>query len=507
MIIFPKVFPGGAYTFEGPDGAVYAKSDSGWVDSSLFLSWMKKSFLKFAVPERPLILFVDGHKSHVTLEVIDLAREKNVILFCLPPHTTHALQPLDVAVFKSLKDYFFKAVRAVCFAKKNFIVSKRDFARVVKQPFEHAFSILNIKAGFAKSRIFPFNLNAIDKSKMVSSPSSSSASSSSSEFQPAAQSSETETASLPSDMSPGPMPIVHASPSECSSFSFSDSQAETSAPLQETYHSSDSVGESSILAAASPSPVVSPWQSQNESETSGVVTSTPEARSTPPSFITNPLVAAGLIPANLSDILSTPEETTSTKQRRITGARVLTADEYHKMMEEKDRKEKEAAELKEKRKQEREEKKREREQKKAEKEQQKAKKVRHKTDKKGKEKEEGKPKKRKSKGSQKKESKHPRLYNDYTSDSDDAVVDSSQPRISQRPKRTRQLLARFCVDDDESSSDNDTLCELCDKHEPEGVTAKHIFWIDCDKCGCWVHTACAFGNNFTSKKYICGGCV
>ena len=134
-------------------------------------------------------------------------------------------------------------------------------------------------------------------------------------------------------------------------------------------HSSGSVGESSILAAASPSPVV--WQSQNESETSGVVTSTPEARSTPPSFITNPLVGAGLIPVNLSDILSTPEET-STKRRRITAARVLIADEYHKMMEEKDHKGKEAAELKEKRKQEREEKKQEREQKKAEKEQQKA---------------------------------------------------------------------------------------------------------------------------------------
>ena len=62
--------------------------------------------------------------NHITLEVIDLAREKNVILFCLPPHTTHALQPLDVAVFKSLKDYFSRAVRTVCFAKKNFIIEE-----------------------------------------------------------------------------------------------------------------------------------------------------------------------------------------------------------------------------------------------------------------------------------------------------------------------------------------------------------------------------------------------
>ena len=135
MIIFPKAFPGGAYTFKGPDDAVYAKSESGWVDSELFLSWMKKVFLEHVVVQRPVILFVDGHSSHLTLELIDLARSNGIILFCLPPHTTHALQPLDVAVFKSLKDSFFKTLRAFCFTKKNFVVSKRDFAAVVKVPF------------------------------------------------------------------------------------------------------------------------------------------------------------------------------------------------------------------------------------------------------------------------------------------------------------------------------------------------------------------------------------
>ena len=150
MIIYPKAFPGGAYTFKGPVDTVYAKSESGWVDSELFLSWMNKVFLEFAVPQCPVVLFVDGHKSHLTL---DLARKKDVILFCFPPHTTHALQPLDVAVFKSFKDQFFKSVRALSFSKKNFEVSKRDFAAVVKEPFEKAFSMSNIKAGFSKAGI------------------------------------------------------------------------------------------------------------------------------------------------------------------------------------------------------------------------------------------------------------------------------------------------------------------------------------------------------------------
>ena len=122
--------------------------------------------MEHVVVQRPVILFVDGRSSHLTLELIDLARSNDIILFCLPPHTTHALQPLDVAVFKSLKGSFFKTVRAFCFTRKNFVVSKRDFVSVVKGPFEKAFSISNIKAGFSKSGIFPFNPKVVDVAKM-----------------------------------------------------------------------------------------------------------------------------------------------------------------------------------------------------------------------------------------------------------------------------------------------------------------------------------------------------
>jgi hypothetical protein len=45
----------------------------------------------------------DGHSSHASLELIEHAMKNNVILYELPSHTTHRLQPCDVGVFGPLK--------------------------------------------------------------------------------------------------------------------------------------------------------------------------------------------------------------------------------------------------------------------------------------------------------------------------------------------------------------------------------------------------------------------
>jgi len=196
MIIYSKSFPGGQYRFDGPDDALYAKSESGWIDSELFLKWMRKIFLKHVVIQRPVLLFTDGHKSHISLDVIDLCRKNEIILFCLPPHTTHALQPLDVAVFKSLKGNYSKTVCSLTFAKPSFLVTKREFSKVIREPFECAFSITNIKAGFSKCGIYPFNPGAIETAKMLPSASYGFANDSST------SSSEQSSAS-----SPAPVPV------------------------------------------------------------------------------------------------------------------------------------------------------------------------------------------------------------------------------------------------------------------------------------------------------------
>ena len=70
------------------------------------LDWFKKMFLpavQHLSPQPRVILFVYGHHSHMSLELIELAREKGVHLICFPPHMTHILQPLDVSVYHPLK--------------------------------------------------------------------------------------------------------------------------------------------------------------------------------------------------------------------------------------------------------------------------------------------------------------------------------------------------------------------------------------------------------------------
>ena len=64
--------------------------------TSLKLSRFKKLFLPAVssmLENGPAILFMDGHASHISLELIRPARAYGVILSCLPSYTTHTHTP------------------------------------------------------------------------------------------------------------------------------------------------------------------------------------------------------------------------------------------------------------------------------------------------------------------------------------------------------------------------------------------------------------------------------
>ena len=119
----------------GPPDTLYGVSSSGWMEGANFLSWFKKLFLKnveHLLCDGPVILFVDGHHSHIDLELIYTAREHNVHLMCLPPNLTHIMQPLDVSVFRPLKQAYSKILKEYKTATLAANISKAVFPTLLR---------------------------------------------------------------------------------------------------------------------------------------------------------------------------------------------------------------------------------------------------------------------------------------------------------------------------------------------------------------------------------------
>ena len=91
-----------------PPGSVIVNNESGWMNKELFVVWLKHVVSHVGcTKDRPVLLILDGHSSHTkNIEAIQYARDHGVVIFSLPPHTTHRLQPLHRVFYKSLMTYY-----------------------------------------------------------------------------------------------------------------------------------------------------------------------------------------------------------------------------------------------------------------------------------------------------------------------------------------------------------------------------------------------------------------
>jgi hypothetical protein len=104
LAILPqKVFMPWFHPNQMPDDYQTAHSDAGYNNSELALLWLEHfdKYTRNGTAKRLLLL--DGHGSHMNAEFLDRAKELNILILALPPHSTHLMQPLDVGVFQSLK--------------------------------------------------------------------------------------------------------------------------------------------------------------------------------------------------------------------------------------------------------------------------------------------------------------------------------------------------------------------------------------------------------------------
>lgn len=97
-----------------PNDYLIGTSETGYSNNELTMKWLihfeRFSFRRQVGTTRLLLL--DGFGSHCTKEFIDFCDTHHIVPFCLPPHTSHLLQPLDVVVFQPYKHYHSEAVEA-----------------------------------------------------------------------------------------------------------------------------------------------------------------------------------------------------------------------------------------------------------------------------------------------------------------------------------------------------------------------------------------------------------
>ena len=146
-------------------GAYFGRSPNGWISTELFFGWIANHFARY-VKERPVVLLVDGHSCHIDIEISKFCNENGILLYCLPPHSSHITQPLDVGFFKPLKVSWAKACDTFSLEHPGTPVSKDVFSSVFRKAWEASVNVSTIVNSFRSSGICPLNYDAIDSSKL-----------------------------------------------------------------------------------------------------------------------------------------------------------------------------------------------------------------------------------------------------------------------------------------------------------------------------------------------------
>ena len=166
FFIFPRVNFKDHFLLQAPSGSVGAANPSGWMKEDHFIAFVKH-FVHHsrASSERPCLLLLDNHQSHLSIGALDFLKEHGVVVLSFLPHCSHKLQPLDRSVYGPLKKYVYSACDAWMRNNPGRTLSIYDIPGIVATALPKATSEENIKAGFAVSGTCPFDRHIFAKSE------------------------------------------------------------------------------------------------------------------------------------------------------------------------------------------------------------------------------------------------------------------------------------------------------------------------------------------------------
>jgi DDE superfamily endonuclease/Tc5 transposase DNA-binding domain len=157
MLIVPGKSHMASWYNDLSDDVLVGVSDTGYTNDELSYEYM----LHFHRQSRKTqvgahrILLCDGYGSHITREILEFCEKKQIHMFCLPPHTSHILQPLDVVLFQPYKHYHAKAIdyasRTGC---GDF--NKLEFLHAIGSIRQQTFKKNSILSSFRECGLIPY---------------------------------------------------------------------------------------------------------------------------------------------------------------------------------------------------------------------------------------------------------------------------------------------------------------------------------------------------------------
>src|SRR6478735_6265262 len=139
-----------------------ATSQNGWTDNEIGLEWLKHfdRCTSKRSNSRYRLLILDGHESHHSVVFERYCKENKIITLCMPPHSSHLLQPLDVGCFSVLKKVYGREIEHLIRCSINH-VSKTEFFPAFYAAFQATMTEENIKAAFRGARLVPLDLEHV----------------------------------------------------------------------------------------------------------------------------------------------------------------------------------------------------------------------------------------------------------------------------------------------------------------------------------------------------------
>lgn len=142
-----------------PSGSIGFGSVNGWRTAELFPKLLQHIQENLnCTPEIPILLILDNHFSHVSYSSIEFCKNNGIVFLSLPPHCTHRMQSLDLAIFSPFKSLIRNAVKHhIESLKRLTAINVQSLLFLSTAPFNHAFSRENISSAFKNTGIWPLN--------------------------------------------------------------------------------------------------------------------------------------------------------------------------------------------------------------------------------------------------------------------------------------------------------------------------------------------------------------